>query len=166
MKGIQDQRGVSTNAMIGIIAVVIIVVGGIAYYAYNNKATNTSESKNTTTQSAPKKTATVKLFEQNDSKESGTVTLTEAGEKVEVAIKIDGEPADANQPAHIHAGVCPNPGGVLYPLNPVIGGSSTTMIDVTLDTLLSQLPLAINLHKTATELKAYVSCGDITNNAK
>src|SRR5262245_17592821 len=57
----------------------------------------------------------VTLTEQNDSGENGGVMLTEENGKTRVVLTLNGEPADASQPAHIHLGICPNPGAVLYP---------------------------------------------------
>lgn len=64
-------------------------------------------------------------------------------------------------PAHIHVGSCPTPGAVKYPLNPVVNGKSKTLIDVSVGDLVKGLPLAVNLHKSATELATSVACGNL-----
>jgi len=65
------------------------------------------------------------------------------------------------QPAHIHEGTCanlnPKP---LFALKPVVDGKSETIVDVALSQLQSK-PHAVNVHKSATEISTYVSCGDI-----
>lgn len=103
----------------------------------------------------------VNLAEQNDSGISGTATLTEETGKVRVKIDVTGEPAGAKQPAHIHSGSCPMPGAVKYPLTDVVNGGSDTVIAVSWATLVGQQPLAINLHKSASELSNYTACGDV-----
>lgn len=105
---------------------------------------------------------TVTLTAQNNSGESGTAVLeSQAGGKTKVTLNLTGAPK-APQPAHIHVGSCPTPGAVKYPLNNVINGKSTSVIDVALDALKSLLPLAVNVHKSATEASVYVSCGNLT----
>lgn len=69
--------------------------------------------------------------------------------------------ASSTMPAHIHAGACPTPGAVSYPLAAVTAGRSETTLTVSTKELLAQLPLAINVHKSAAELSVYVACGDL-----
>lgn len=103
---------------------------------------------------------TVDLAEQNGSGESGTVTLTADGEKTKVVIALENPPA-VPQPAHIHKGSCdkldPTPA---YGLTNVVDGSSSSEVDVSLDELRDGA-FAVNVHKSGTELDAYVACGDI-----
>jgi hypothetical protein len=103
---------------------------------------------------------TVDLAEQNGSGESGTATLTADGEKTKVVLNLENAPA-VPQPAHIHEGSCadldPNPA---YGLTNVMDGMSTTEVDEPLDELREE-DYAINVHKSGTDLKTYVACGDI-----
>ena len=107
---------------------------------------------------------TVELTEENDSGESGKARLVEENNQVTVTISIDDSPEDVSQPAHIHLGSCPEVGGVKYPLTNILNGESITTVDVTLDQLKSELPLAINIHKSVDEASVYVSCGNIIFN--
>jgi hypothetical protein len=103
---------------------------------------------------------TVKLTAQNGSGENGTAVLKDVTGGVSVVIALKGAPASA-QPAHIHTGACPKPGGVKYPLTNVVNGASTTVVkDTTIAKLLAS-PMAINIHESAADLQKYVSCGDI-----
>jgi hypothetical protein len=77
-----------------------------------------------------------------------------------VKIELNNAPA-SSEPAHIHAGACPNPGAIAYDLTDVVAGHSTSVIDTTMDNLMKQLPLAINIHKSAAEIITDLSCGDI-----
>ena len=106
--------------------------------------------------------ATDKLHPQNNSGESGTATLTKAGEnQTKVVLDVKGAPAGASQPVHIHKGPCakldPKPA---YPLSPVVNGKSETTINASLDSL-EKGGYAINGHKSAQEVSTYVFCGDI-----
>jgi plastocyanin len=65
------------------------------------------------------------------------------------------------QPAHIHLATCTKIGGVKYPLTNIENGSSVTTLAVSIDDLLKDLPLAVNVHKSATAATVYVACGDI-----
>lgn len=110
---------------------------------------------------AQDKPVTVNLSSQNASGESGTVTLTPQGDKTQVAIKLTGAPAGTQQPAHIHDGSCasldPKP---RVPLQNVVDGKSTTTLDMKLGDIMSKGG-AINVHKSAADVKTYVACGDM-----
>lgn len=64
-------------------------------------------------------------------------------------------------PAHIHLGACPTPGAVAYPLTSIVNGVSETVLGTSTKALLGSLPLAINVHKSPTDLASYVACGDL-----
>jgi hypothetical protein len=110
---------------------------------------------------AQDKPVTVNLSAQNASGESGTATLTPQGDKTQVVIKLIGAPAATPQPAHIHDGNCakldPKP---RVPLQDLVGGNSTTTLDMKLADVIGKGG-AINVHKSAADLKTYVSCGDL-----
>ena len=101
---------------------------------------------------------TAQLGEQNKSGETGTATITSQGNKTQVVLQIKGAPAEA-QPAHIHDGTCasldPKP---RIPLQNVVNGKSTTVLDMPLAEVKKG---AINVHKSASDLKTYVACGDL-----
>jgi hypothetical protein len=109
---------------------------------------------------AQDKPMSVELSAQNGSGEKGTATLTPEGNKTQVVIKLTGAPAAA-QPAHIHDGSCakldPKP---RVPLHNVVDGKSTTTLDMKLSDIVSKGG-AINVHKSAADLKTYVACGDL-----
>ncbi|MDB5040732.1 MAG: hypothetical protein JWN27_1458 [Candidatus Eremiobacteraeota bacterium] len=102
---------------------------------------------------------------QNGSGEAGTVTLTPVGEKTRVDVALVGAPAGIAQPAHLHLGPCakldPKP---KYPLTTVMEGVSSTTLDMPMSTLTAG-DLAVNVHKSTTEVAAYVACGDLTKKA-
>ena len=80
---------------------------------------------------------------------------------VSAQLHVTNPPYDTPQPAHIHAGACPKPGAIVYPLNDVVNGFSETMIDVDIQTIRSQFPLAVNVHKSASQSAIYVACGNL-----
>jgi hypothetical protein len=105
-------------------------------------------------------TLTVTLNALSNSGETGTATLTQVTGGVQVVLAIKGAPSTA-QPAHIHTGTCADLKGVVYPLTSVTNGSSTTVVKgITIDQLLKS-PMAINVHKSASDLATYVACGNI-----
>lgn len=101
------------------------------------------------------------LKAQNDSGESGTVALQPFGNKTEVEIHLLGTPKGVSQPAHIHVGTCskldPAP---KYPLANVNDGFSETLLDMPMSKLTSS-QLVVNVHKSASDLKTYVACGNL-----
>lgn len=106
------------------------------------------------------KSVSVRMHAQNKSGESGSAKLTpEGADKTRVEISLKGGPKGTAQPAHIHEGSCakldPKP---KYGLENVVDGKSTTEVPVGIDTVRG---MAINVHKSADDLKTYVSCGDI-----
>jgi predicted lipoprotein with Yx(FWY)xxD motif len=111
-------------------------------------------------------TVQIALTEQNQSGQSGTATLEAMGGQTRVTIEIASGPEGVNQPAHIHEGTCAtlNPAPA-FPLSPVQGGKSETVVNVALDTLLAQ-PYAINVHRSPTEIAVYVACGDLLTSAQ
>jgi Cu/Zn superoxide dismutase len=110
---------------------------------------------------SPAADVTVKLEPQNNSGESGTATLSDAGGKTKVTINVSGQPAGVSQPMHIHKGTCkaldPKPA---FPLPALAAGKAETTLDVPLSTLQKD-KYAINGHKSAQEASVYVFCGDI-----
>ena len=110
---------------------------------------------------AQDKPVTVNLISQNASGEKGTVTFTPEGDKTQVVIKLAGVPNGVQQPAHIHDGSCanldPKP---RVPLQNVVGGTSTTTLDMKLDDIMGKGG-AVNVHKSAADVKTYVACGDL-----
>ncbi|MBV9648409.1 MAG: CHRD domain-containing protein [Candidatus Eremiobacteraeota bacterium] len=113
---------------------------------------------------------TVTMAAQNNSNERGTAVLSQTDKGLVVTLSLTPAPSAA-QPAHIHEGTCAklNPAPA-YPLKNVTAGttqsgsaagtSTTTLTNVTLDKL-TKGDYAINVHKSASDLKTYVSCGDI-----
>lgn len=134
----------------------VLIVGVAAYFLYTAQVAE-QEAKI----KLARLTADVALAEQSNSKESGTAMLKEVNGKVMVTLNVTGEPKGAIQPAHIHIGACPNPGAIKYPLTNVVDGKSETTLDVTMDKLREELPLAVNVHKSAAQSKVYVSCGNL-----
>ena len=149
------------NLLYVVVAVVVLI--GFFLYSANKQGTTptpddaipVSEESNAPNQSA------VTLSQQNESGETGAATLVEENGQVVVTLSMLGFPQDTPQPAHIHVGVCPDVGAVMYPLTNVVNGESTTTLEVTLAQLESELPLGINVHKSAAEASVYTACGDL-----
>lgn len=108
------------------------------------------------------KTVRVHMAAQNKSKETGSAKLTAIDDsKTRVEISLKGTPKGTAQPAHIHEGTCaklnPQP---KWGLENVVDGKSTTEVPVGLAEI-ENGTYAINVHKSADDLKTYVSCGNI-----
>ena len=136
----------------------IVVLAGIGWYLWS-----TGTLIQPGPEEGPEETdeIVVNLAEQNDSGESGTATIIEEAGGVRVVLRLTGSPEGVAQPAHIHVNSCANIGGVQYPLAPVVDGFSDTTVGASLEDLRTDLPLSINVHKSAEEASVYVACGDI-----
>ncbi|HET9341834.1 MAG TPA: hypothetical protein VFO25_02810 [Candidatus Eremiobacteraceae bacterium] len=110
--------------------------------------------------SAKSDSITIKLVAQHGSMQTGSATLTAMGSKTQVVLSLSH--TKGSEPAHIHPGSCANLNPVpKYPLSNVVGGKSTTVVDVPLASLETG-HFAINVHAGPGPLiKKYVSCGDI-----
>ena len=159
-----------TPKFLVIYLIIAVVVYGLFYYFFvmaKKGGYKTDGQTNQTpigTQEATTPTAkglSVLLSTQNDSGQEGLVIFTEEGNKTKVNLTVSGSPKGTPQPAHIHLGDCPGVGDVKYPLTNVVNGESETTLDVTLDQLKRQLPLAVNVHKSATDSTIYAACGQI-----
>jgi hypothetical protein len=122
-------------------------------------------SSNTTSTSKQDEGVKVQLQEQNFSGEAGTATLTpfSGGKKTKVDILMASY-SSKEQPTHIHKGTCakldPTPA---YPLHNLVAGKSVTVVPISMDDLLGG-KYAINVHRSAKQMKIYVACGDISKN--
>ncbi len=119
-------------------------------------------------------TQTLQLTPSRDSGVSGTATLTDTGEGVEVELEVQGLPsADGTEHlAHIHRDAsCADDradrgGPVAFPLESVVNqggaGSSTSTADTTLDDLLGE-PHYVNVHAEVSGegTPPGISCADI-----
>lgn len=103
----------------------------------------------------------VLLSAQSGSNESGAANLKDTSGMATVTLNLTGYTPNVVQPAHIHVGVCPGVGAVKYPLNSIVNGKSVTVLDISLAQLKQQLPLAINVHKSAANIATYTSCGSL-----
>lgn len=97
----------------------------------------------------------------NNSNEDGKATFTASGTQTKVTIELDNAPGNVAQPVNIHSGSCPNPGDKKISLNDALNGRSETMINVSMDDLIKQLPMTVVVYKSTDEQSTYVSCGEI-----
>lgn len=155
------------NVLVAVGVVFVVIVG---YLIYSSKSSQPPINEAVKTETVPPEDKTkelvVNLNAQSDSTESGKAMLKEVSGKVMVSLDLTGAPKSIIQPAHIHMGSCPIPGEVKYPLTSILDGKSETTLDIGLDQLLKELPLAINVHKSASEAKVYVTCGNLQSASK
>jgi hypothetical protein len=99
----------------------------------------------------------LELVEQNGSGQSGTATLTPAGEdSTRIVVELGSAPG-APQPAHVHSGTCDDIGDVFAPLESLTDGTSESTVMLTLDEL-QQGGLIVHAHKSEAELDVSVAC--------
>lgn len=155
------------------ILILVLIVGLIStgYFFLNKKVDKPNYSNNTPTPQALKKEISqipstgisIVVSEQNGSAESGIVIISEVNGKVNVGLKLTGGVPGVPQPAHLHSGVCSDPGKVVYPLTNVVNGESETILKVDMATFNQSLPLILNVHKSEQESDIYASCGEVSS---
>lgn len=143
------------------IGIVVLIVIGVVWYGASRSFRKEQPALQAPLTAPQTQAMIVMLDPQNKSGEMGTATFTAANGKTQIVLKLSGAPKDVTQPAHIHTGTCANLGGVTYPLTFPVNGESVTVLNISLEQLLSELPLAINVHKSPQEAKVYYACGDI-----
>jgi hypothetical protein len=142
----------------------IVVLAGVAlvaaYLVWRNNTPATTTDSTTPPADSSSLAEIFTLDAQNGSGQSGTVALEQVGNQVQVTISLT-NPRSTAEPAHIHTGSCPSPGGVVFPLTDVVEGGSVTLINTTIAELIAQVPLAVNIHKSAAESSVYFACGNL-----
>ena len=156
-----SKKGFALVEMIVAFAVIGAVSAVTAGYFHAAKVRQIKQFVNRPNTTVRARTVTVQLAPQGDSTRHGIAVLAEVQGKVKVVVNLSGLNDGVANPAHIHMGACPNVGAVKYPLTSLTNGASQTDLDMSLDELLTQLPLAINIHKSSDEPKIYLACGDI-----
>lgn len=153
--------------LIVIAAIIILIALSALLFLNINKPQVNSNLLNNNAQPNPPQTQArifiMSLEEQNGSKQQGTARVSEVdGGKIKVELNLlGGTNYNVTQPAHIHTGSCPNPGSVKYKLNNLLAGASETIIDISIDALLSSGALAINVHESDAKMSSYVACGNL-----
>jgi hypothetical protein len=148
------------NTVIWIIVILVLVVGVLWYMNRPTEEVPAPASSGQEEVEVPR-SFVVALSAQNDSGMSGTATFTEVDGSTLVELDLTGAPEEVVQPAHIHTGSCADIGGIVYPLESPVNGISETTLNVSIDNILAQLPLALNVHKSPEETDIYVACGDL-----
>ncbi len=92
---------------------------------------------------------------------SGTATFTDMGDDTtKVVVELTGTPAGGNHPAHLHDGTdCAMNEPVVHPLENVVDGMSTTMVEASFDHLV-EANYYLNVHLSAEEVSTVIACGD------
>lgn len=103
---------------------------------------------------------TLELAEENGSGQSGTATLTPAGDgETRVVVELD-NPPEVPQPAHVHPGPCGDLGDPVAGLESLVDGRSETTVSMSLARLQSG-SFVIHAHKSDAEFDVSVACAPI-----
>jgi hypothetical protein len=102
----------------------------------------------------------LELTEQNGSGQSGTATLTPAGEeRTKIVMELSNPPA-VPQPAHVHPGPCDDLGDPVAALANVVRGRSETTVPLSFAEL-RRGDLVVHAHKSEREYSISVACAPI-----
>ena len=86
----------------------------------------------------------------------GSATLTSGGTSTTVEIDVGPTTSEA-QPIHIHVGKCEDVGSVVHALQNVVNGKSMTIINLSLDEILTGDTL-VNVHASCADPSNYTAC--------
>lgn len=145
------------------IIVAIIIVLAFVYFAgfWQKKASQENQgSEQDENISTEADSLSVELFMRNESGQAGWAIFTKEANGTKVEISSWGFPENTEQPADIRSGSCEDPSNQKYSLNPLASGKSETILNESIDDILSQLPIAISLYRSNQE-RQIVSCGDL-----
>ncbi|HLI94873.1 MAG TPA: hypothetical protein VKT72_02175 [Candidatus Baltobacteraceae bacterium] len=105
----------------------------------------------------------INMGQQNSSGQAGNASAVDVPGGANVTINLKSEPSGGSEPAHIHKGTCAKLDPAPWkPLTSVVKGKSFTHVPGLTVAELKKGHYAINVHKSANDLKTYVSCGDLT----
>lgn len=104
----------------------------------------------------------IELREYTKSGVTGTAVLRRGmNGKTVVDVRLSNNPGDEGQPAHLHEGTCQGTiPSIRYPLENVVKDRSRTVIDKSIDELLTE-DLFINIHQSAEDLDNIIVCGQV-----
>ena len=164
-----SQKGFALPMIIGIVALVA-VIGGVSYFATRQESSVKNDAMVKIEEGVMKKDNGVMMTKDivisigalNDSGQTGKATFSDMSGKTKVVVEISGSVVGVPQPSHIHTGTSLTPGAIVYPLSAVVNGKAETILDVSLETLGTKLPLAIMVHKSKDEAKIFVSGGNLS----
>ena len=104
----------------------------------------------------------INMGAQNGSKQDGMASVKDVAGGVKVEIALKNTPSGSSEPAHIHKGTCAKLDPAPWkPLSNVVGGKSDSTVQGLTVADLKKSHYAINVHKSAADIKTYVSCGDL-----
>lgn len=94
--------------------------------------------------------------------QAGTAILTQRNNQVVVTVTIN-QPSgvDNNQPININTGTCTNIGKIIFQLNNIVEGKSTTTLNTTLNRIENQKPLVISINRSNADTNIYTACGSL-----
>lgn len=101
------------------------------------------------------------LGAMNESGVTGSVDISHSGESVTVAVEAEGLPGAGEYASHIHMGTCDSPGGVVVPLNSVMGvegGTGTATSTVGMDQITGGDSYLVMVHGSE---GAPIGCADL-----
>jgi|SRR5581483_2371367 len=107
------------------------------------------------------KSIVVSLNALNNSKQSGTATVSQLNDSILVTVQLNGMTPDSKQDVSILSGSCSATGAAKYPLTTLFNGASTIVLDVTYADFLKQLPLSVKVFKSENSTTP-VSCGQFS----
>lgn len=151
--------------LVGVIIVLIaaiLVLGSTLEVPAQNQEIETNTNTNTEqNQIEEKRELTLYIYESGGSGEEGVAEITEADGRAKVELQVIGGPSNISQPAYIQAGTCDSPGEIKFSLNSVRNGISETILPVSYEQLMSQVPLLVSIRKSLSEMDKFIACGNM-----
>jgi hypothetical protein len=161
MKNDKNLGAINVGAVIVVLAIIVI---GVVFYLMQNNSGNTPETNPTPPPPPASMTsAEAPMSAQNNSGQSGKVTLTEVNGQTKVVIEVASGPRGTQQPAYMNLGDCSALGSLKYNLNPVVDGRSETTLQPALHFIHGLGQLTVNVRSSSAPNASVISCGTITD---
>ena len=164
----------STGLLIIVIFAALVVIGGLLFSSGKEQKPMTDETTIAPPIATEERKFNIALKAIGDSIQMGEAVLRDFNGKTSVTAVVSNFKTTEEQPVQVYEGTCANPGNLIYSLTNLKQskdtgtegtdlGVSDTILEVSLDELLSHGSFAISVRKTPEDAHIAVACGEFVS---
>ena len=166
----------NTVIILSVIVALSVIIGGLLFAPKSEdvifeRAEPVEQAIATATEGRSYRSRRVDLHTTGTDTQEGSAVVSERDDGISITISLKDVLIDATHPVHLQQGTCDNLGKVIAPLNMIMVtdqitnefgiGQSQTQLSETFESIVGDLPHAINVHKSMDEAHEYIACGTI-----